>query len=182
MYFKSILPTTFFAPAQKRDIFNCPVNEQFDGLKEIYDDVLRNYHHNLYLFYNFWTGFLYALSRSNIVELVCFTWINKLIYSKNKTERIVSAFIWAYFLKFLYRYIKLGKNNSCIMNIPLLNSIANILLEHGYMESNNKQKIIEDVLSEIIESEHNDLGDFLKMVLEILKHSTSLDQIVGANH
>jgi hypothetical protein len=44
------------------------------------------------------------------------------------------------------------------------------------MESKDKQKIVEDVLSEIIEShEFDDIKDFLKLVLEILRRSNRLD-------
>ena len=101
------------------------------------------------------------------------------MYSKYRIERIVTAFIWAYFFKFLYKYLMIPSDkNSHTIQIPLIDKIISILWDRDYLQSNKKQKIIEDVLSEMIESERGELRDFLQMVLEILRHSTSLDKVI----
>lgn len=169
MYFKLILPTTFFAPAAKKDIFSCPVEEQFDGLLRLYSDACNNYNSNDYLFYNFWTGFLYALSKSNIPELVLFTWYKGIFNSNNHREKMVAAYIWAYFLFWLRFFVKIGDKDSVLKEIPLLRSIMEILMVRGYWESRNKKKMLKEVLEEVAETEWRDLRDFLRLVLDILK-------------
>ena len=73
--------------------------------------------------------------------------------------------------------ISSDQNSQPIKN-PLIDSIISILLDRDYLQSNKKQKLVEDVLSEMIESERGELRDFLQMVLEILRHSTSLDKVI----
>ena len=175
-YFQTILPTTFFAPNVKASIRRISVHEQFDGLTHLYDDALSNYRRDDYLFYNFLTGFLYALSRSDVIELVSFIDGNKTYKPSNKLELIVSAMIFAYFLKYFYKFFNSALKCPDIMHSTQLKIIIDKILARGYMESKDKQKIVEDVLSEIIEShEFDDIRDFLKLVLEILRRSNRLD-------
>ncbi|MBQ7409358.1 MAG: hypothetical protein IJV03_02225, partial [Alphaproteobacteria bacterium] len=125
---------------------------------------------------NFWTGFLYALSRSDIIELVSFIDGNKTYKPSNKLELIVVVMIFAYLLKFFYRFLKYALKHPHTANSKLLKIIMDKLIARGYMESKDKQKIVEDVLSEIIEShEFDDIRDFLKLVLEILRNSNKLN-------
>ena len=175
-YFQAILPTTVFTPNVKASIRGIPVDEQFDGLVHLYNDALSNYRRDDYLFYNFWTGFLYALSRSNVIELFLFIDRNKTYKPSNKLELIVAARISAYFWKFFYIFLKSALKHPHTANSKLLKTIMDKLIARGYMESKDKQKIVEDVLSEIIEShEFDDIKDFLKLVLEILRRSNRLD-------
>ena len=175
-YFQAILPTTFFAPNIKASIHGILVSDQFDGLTHLYDDALSQYRRDDYLFYNFWTGFLYALSRSDITNLVVSIFGTKIYKSGNKIEVFTAAMIFAYFLKFFYRLLNSVMKHPHTKHNPQLKNIIDIILARGYMESKDKQKIVEDLLSEIIEShEFDDIKDFLKLVLEILHRSNRLD-------
>ena len=175
-YFQTILPTTFFAPNVKASIRGILVSEQFDGLMHLYDDALSNYHRDDYLFYNFWTGFLYALSRSDITNLVVSIFGTRIYKSSNKLKNMTAAMIFAYFLKFFYKFLTPVMNHPHTKHNPELKIIIDKLIARGYMESKDKQKIVEDVLSEIIEShEFDDIKDFLKLVLEILRNSNKLN-------
>lgn len=175
-YFQAILPTTFFAPNAKASIRGISVQEQFDVLTRLYYDASSTYRRDDYMFYNFWTGFLYALSRSNIPELVLFILDNAIYKSHKKMEHLTAVMIFAYFLKYFYRFFEPLSKMAGEIHSQQLTDIVNELLARGYLESGNKQQIMEDVLSRSIDlPEFADLRDFLILVLDVLRRSSRLD-------
>lgn len=170
-YFETILPIKFFAPAPAKEISRCPAHDQFYGLVHLLDIALANYKKDEVLFYVYWTGFLYALSRSDIVWLFFETLRNSNNTSTNNLERLVTAFIWAYF--FLYFLKPKFLRNSRYSHNVLLDKIIDLLESRGYFSPRSpKKQILESVLSEILKHENDEM---LRLVLELIKHSTSLD-------
>lgn len=172
MYFNSILPTKLFQPGKKS---TAPIDEQIDGLLRLLDDVDRNRKDD-YFYYVFLTGFLYAVSRSNFIALIL------VLFSprsglQNRKLSILLAVLIAMLLLNLSRHIRSENKRYPIMDIPLLRDIINNLIERGYLRRvKNKQQILEDVLSEMIEKEDGVLRDLLKMILEIIKHHQEVNK------
>jgi len=149
------------------------------------EDAHTNYNHDDYLFYVFWTGFLYALSRSDILALLHRIDPYQINHHANPLKSLLVLMIVSYFFKNWRTYLKPRRKHFNPAEFPSwLQPIVQELYERGCLQENNKDrknnKLIQDVLLEITQSsnpEIREIRDFLNLVSDILGISTDLTRV-----
>ncbi|MBR5904769.1 MAG: hypothetical protein IKZ49_04550 [Alphaproteobacteria bacterium] len=186
-YFQSITPRNNpFPPAPRASIRNIPVQEQWDGLMQLLKDADANELRDDYLFYVFWTGFLYALSRSDILALLHLIDPYSINPHSNSLESLLALLIVSYFFRYWRSYLQPNKKPFNPADFPSwLQPIVRELYERDQMQGKNRNnKLVLDVLLEMTQSNNPEIREIrksLNLVSDILCISTDLTRVFEIN-
>ena len=171
-YFQAITQTTWFQPAKAKNIKNISPEEQFDGLERLlYDAAGAYYHNDDYYFYVYWTGFLYALSRSDIIGIIKAIQNGFISNTHSPMRHMLMALLGSFIFGFFYKYINAIQKDPQLMRSPFFNHLIKTLLSRGYDHAKNKKQMIIDVLSEMVRDHHDSISgleDLIRLILEIM--------------